>query len=97
MASGHGRGHKMQFHSWKTGVAVGSELLSPNWLAWDPAVTACALAYPDAVVICRAQPSFAPIVTLPLPVSATTFISALVVCNKKAKSDLYDILEKSCM
>ena len=74
LIAGHVRGHKMQFHSWKTGAAVGPELLTPNWLAWDPAVTACALAYADAVVICRAQPSFAPVITLPLQVDALSYL-----------------------
>lgn len=67
--AGHLRGHKMQFYSWKTGQPIGHELLAPVWLAWDPLVTACALAYPDAIVICRAQPSFMPVITLPIQVT----------------------------
>lgn len=69
VSAGQARGHKMQFHSWKSGAAVGPELLMPTWLSWDPAVTACALAYQESVVLCRAQPSFAPFITLPLQVA----------------------------
>ena len=68
LAAGQKRGHSLQFVSWQTGRPVGPDLLAPAWLAWNPDVTAVALAYPAAIVICRVQPVFAPIATLPIQV-----------------------------
>lgn len=58
----------MQFFNWSSGSPVGPEMLAPGWLAWDAAVSAVALGYPQAVVLYRAQPSVHPIATLPIMV-----------------------------
>lgn len=67
----------MQFFSWSTGGAVGPEMLTPSWVSWDPQVTAVALGYPDAVVVCRTQPSVAPIATLPIQVRFPAHLQTL--------------------
>lgn len=86
--AGQARGHKMQFHSWKSGAAVSPEMLSPSWLAWDPAVTACALAYPDSIVLCRAQPNFSAFLTIPLQVSTSTQSCAAEMSEASMRSRL---------
>ena len=45
-AAGSRTGQALQFFSWRGGQrAVGSPIVEPRWLAWDPDVTLCALAY----------------------------------------------------
>ncbi len=44
--AGSRTGQALQFFSWKGGQRpVGPPLVEPRWLAWDPDVTLCALAY----------------------------------------------------
>ena len=44
--AGSRTGAALQFFSWAGGQrAVGPQLVEPRWLAWDPEVTLCALAY----------------------------------------------------
>ena len=59
----------MRFYSWKTWEGVGDLVAEPRWLAWDPDASMAALAYSDAVVLCRAQPTFSAIASLSIQVS----------------------------
>ena len=58
----------MRMYSWATWEGIGEALVAPNWLAWEGDASAVALAYSDALVLCRAQPRFSAIATLPLQV-----------------------------
>lgn len=64
MRSGSRSGHAMQFYSWQKFGPVGSPLVEPKWIEWDPDVTVAALAYPDSLVLCRLRPTFKPIASL---------------------------------
>ena len=59
----------MRFYSWKTWEGVGDLIAEPRWLAWDPDASMAALAYPGAVVLCRAQPTFSAIASLSIQVA----------------------------
>ena len=59
----------MRFYSWKTWEGVGDLIAEPRWLAWDLDASTAALAYSDAVVLCRAQPMFSAIASLSIQVS----------------------------
>jgi hypothetical protein len=49
--AGSRTGQALQFFSWRGGQrAVGSPIVEPRWLAWDPDVTLCALAYEASAV-----------------------------------------------
>ena len=58
----------MQFYSWQKFGPVGSPLVEPKWIQWDPDVTVAALAYPDSLVLCRLRPTFKPIASLSIQV-----------------------------
>ncbi|KAK9822211.1 hypothetical protein WJX81_006190 [Elliptochloris bilobata] len=64
-ASGR-RGRAMRLYSWRTGEVCSEVLVAPRWLAWAPDGQALALAYPDALVLCRTQPAFSAFASLPL-------------------------------
>lgn len=66
----------MQLYSWSSGGPVGPEMLVPTWLAWNPSVTALAMGYPHAIVLCRTQPNVSIIATLPIQVPHVPFICA---------------------
>ena len=68
--AGPRKGQAMRMYSWATWEGVGEALAAPAWLAWEGDASAVALAYPDALVVCRTQPSLSAIATLPLQVSA---------------------------
>ena len=59
----------MQFFSWKAFEPVGQPLVDPKWIAWDPDVTAAALAYADGITLCRTRPSFKAFASLPIEVA----------------------------
>ena len=40
--------------------------MEPRWLAWDPDVTLCALAYEDGVTLAAVRPQFRAIAALPI-------------------------------
>lgn len=65
--------------SWGSGAAFGSDLSAPNWISWEPEVTAFALGYNDAVVIFKTQPQVAPVTSLSIKV-----ISVLIQCHQLA-------------
>lgn len=51
-AAGSRTGQALQFFSWRGGQrAVGSPIVEPRWLAWDPDVTLCALAYEASAAV----------------------------------------------
>jgi hypothetical protein len=51
-AAGSRTGQALQFFSWRGGQqAVGSPIVEPRWLAWDPDVTLCALAYEASTAV----------------------------------------------
>lgn len=56
----------MQFFSWSSRASVGSGLVEPRWLAWDPDVTLCALAYEDGITLAAVRPQFKAVAALPL-------------------------------
>lgn len=58
----------MQFYSWQKYVPVGSPMVEPKWIQWDPDVTVAALAYADSLVLCRARPTFKAIASLSIQV-----------------------------
>lgn len=58
----------MRLVSWNSFAAVGPTLTEPTWQAWDPDVTCLAMGYPDALVLCRLQPSVSAFASLPLQV-----------------------------
>jgi len=58
----------MRFYSWKSWEGVGDLIAEPRWLAWDPDASMAALAYSDAVVLCRAQPTFSAVASLSIQV-----------------------------
>ncbi len=62
------RGNALRFYSWKSYGGVGEALVEPRWISWDPDTSVAALAYPDAIVFCRAQPSFSAFASLSLQV-----------------------------
>lgn len=62
------KGRAMRLYSWRTGEGCGDVLVEPRWLAWAPDGQAVALAYPDALVMCRTQPAFSAFAALPLRV-----------------------------
>lgn len=66
MRAGGRTGRAMQFFSWTSHAAVGCGLVEPRWLAWDPEVTLCALAYEDGVTLAAVRPQFKAIAALPL-------------------------------
>ena len=43
----------MRFYSWKIWEGVGDLIAEPRWLAWVSDASMAALAYSDAVVLCR--------------------------------------------
>ena len=45
---------------------MGSVMVEPRWLAWDPDVTLCALAYEDGVTLAAVRPQFRAIAALPI-------------------------------
>ncbi len=59
----------MRLYSWKTWEGVGDLMAEPRWLAWDQDASMAALAYSDAVVLCRTQPTFAATASLSIQVS----------------------------
>ena len=59
----------MKMVAWANGAAVGGELAAPNWVAWQPEVTAVALGYDSTVVIFRTQPEFTRIASLSIQVN----------------------------
>jgi hypothetical protein len=69
----------MRLYAWGTGEGCGDELVEPRWLAWAPDAQAAALAYPDALVLCRTQPAFAAFASLPLAVRAAALVLGLRV------------------
>ena len=58
----------MRFYSWTSWEGVGDLIAEPRWLAWDPDASMAALAYSDAVVLCRAQPTFLAVASLSIQV-----------------------------
>ena len=58
----------MQFYSWQKYTPVGSLMVEPKWIQWDPDVTVAALAYADSLVLCRARPTFKAIASLSIQV-----------------------------
>ena len=58
----------MQFYSWQKFQPVGSTLVEPKWIQWDPDVTVAALAYPDSLLLCRLRPTFKPLASLSIQV-----------------------------
>lgn len=58
----------MRLYSWRTGEGCGEVFVAPRWLAWAPDGQAAALAYADALVLCRTQPAFSAFASLPLRV-----------------------------
>jgi hypothetical protein len=58
----------MRMYSWASWEGVGEGLVDPNWLAWAPDGSALALGYADALLLCRTQPAFGAIASLPLQV-----------------------------
>ncbi len=59
-------GRALQFFSWTSHRAMGSVMVEPRWLAWDPDVTLCALAYEDGVTLAAVRPQFRAIAALPI-------------------------------
>ena len=58
----------MQFYSWQKYTPVGTPMVEPKWIQWDPDVTLAALAYADSLVLCRARPTFKAIASLSIQV-----------------------------
>lgn len=58
----------MQFYSWQKYTPVGTPMVEPKWIQWDPDVTVAALAYADSLVLCRARPTFKAIASLSIQV-----------------------------
>ena len=58
----------MQFYSWQKNTPVGTPMVEPKWIQWDPDVTVAALAYADSLVLCRARPTFKAIASLSIQV-----------------------------
>ena len=58
----------MQFYSWQKYTPVGSAMVEPKWIQWDPDVTVAALAYADSLLLCRARPTFKAIASLSIQV-----------------------------
>ena len=61
-------GNAMQFYSWQKYTPVGTPMVEPKWIQWDPDVTVAALAYADSLVLCRARPTFKAIASLSIQV-----------------------------
>ena len=59
-------GRAMHFFSWTSAASVGGGMVEPRWLAWDPDVTLCALAYDDGVTLAAVRPQFKAIAALPI-------------------------------
>ena len=72
----------MRFYSWKTWEGVGDLVAEPRWLAWDPDAAMAALAYHDAVVLCRTQPTFSAMASLPIQVSSRQQHMPLPACRE---------------
>lgn len=74
----------MQFYSWQQFRPVGSPLVEPKWIQWDPDVTVAALAYSDSLVLYRARPAFKAIASLSIQVDTAV---ALAWCVAIVSSD----------
>ena len=72
----------MRFYSWKTWEGVGDLVAEPRWLAWDPDAALAALAYHDAVVLCRTQPTFSAMASLPIQVTSRQQHMPLPACRE---------------
>ena len=68
----------MQFYSWQQFRPVGSPLVEPKWIQWDPDVTVAALAYSDSLVLYRARPAFKAIASLSIQVDTAVVLSQCV-------------------
>ena len=66
-------GHALHFFSWTSSAAVGGGIVEPRWLAWDPDVTLCALAYDDGVTLAAVRPQFKAIAALPIAHATSGF------------------------
>lgn len=53
---------------WSRGSSIGGEFSAPNWVSWEPELTAFALGYDDAVVIYRTQHEVSAVATLSIEV-----------------------------
>ena len=65
---GQRKGQAMRMYSWATWEGIGEGLVAPHWLAWAPDASALALGYADALLLCRTQPAFGAVASLPLQV-----------------------------
>ena len=87
----------MQFYSWQKFNPVGSPMVEPKWIQWDPDVTVAALAYADSLVLCRARPPFKPIASLSIQVHTcflTECMALLVECKEPGWFSDYMIKNK---
>mmetsp|Transcript_12197 Transcript_12197/g.36597 ORF Transcript_12197/g.36597 Transcript_12197/m.36597 type:complete len:1238 (-) Transcript_12197:225-3938(-) len=67
ITNGSRTGNALQFYSWGgSQQPVGPQMVEPKWLAWDPQVTLCALAYEDAVTLAVVRPEFRAFASLPI-------------------------------
>ena len=62
----------MKMLSWSNGQSAAGEIPAPNWLSWEPELSAVAAGFDNAVVIYRIQPQFTAIASLSIQVLDTT-------------------------
>ncbi len=74
-------GSAMQFFSWTSHRSMGSVLVEPRWLAWDPDVTLCALAYEDGITLAAVRPQFRAIAALPVANATSGALLAFKACS----------------
>lgn len=57
----------LQFVSWKDYKSVGEGLPEPDWIAWEPECTQCALGYASCVQLCKTRPNFERFAAISIP------------------------------